>query len=46
MNKIIKNVRAWNRARKIEAQLSSLTTRELDELGIGRHGISEVAKTW
>ena len=44
--KFLKNVRDWNRARKIEAELNALSNHQLNDIGIGRHGISEVARNW
>lgn len=41
---IIDNVRSWNRARKTEAALRTLSDRQLDDIGIGRHGISAIAR--
>ncbi|MEM7068419.1 MAG: DUF1127 domain-containing protein [Pseudomonadota bacterium] len=41
---IFSNVRNWNRARKTEAALNALSSRQLDDIGIGRHGISAVAR--
>ena len=41
---IFENVRAWNRTRKTEAALNALSSRQLNDIGIGRHGISAVAR--
>ena len=42
--KLFENVRTWNRARQTRAALNALSTRQLDDIGIGRHGINAVAR--
>ncbi|MEM9332756.1 MAG: DUF1127 domain-containing protein [Pseudomonadota bacterium] len=41
---VFQNVREWNRARQTRAALNSLSDRQLNDIGIGRHGISAVAR--
>ncbi len=41
---IMQNVRAWNRARQTEKALRGLSARQLDDIGVSRHGISAVAR--
>ena len=41
---IIDNVRSWNRARQTRSALNALSNRQLDDIGIGRHGIASVAR--
>ncbi|MGI9352552.1 MAG: DUF1127 domain-containing protein [Rhizobiaceae bacterium] len=43
---IIDNVRSWNRARQTRNELSALSNRQLDDIGIGRHGIASVARNY
>ncbi len=40
----IENVRTWNRARQTRAELKTLSDRQLDDIGIGCHGINAVAR--
>ena len=43
-NNIINRYRRWRRYRDTLRELSSLTTRELDDLGITRYDIGRVAR--
>jgi uncharacterized protein YjiS (DUF1127 family) len=40
----LQNVRSWNRARKTAKALNALSPRQLDDIGVARHGISAVAR--
>lgn len=41
---IMTNIRNWRQYRTTVAELNRLSTRELADLGIGRHEISAVAR--
>ena len=41
---ILGNIRAWNRVRQTRNELSSLSNRELDDLGITRGDIPFIAR--
>ena len=41
---IIDNVRSWNRARQTRSELNALSNRQLDDIGVSRHGIEAVAR--
>lgn len=41
---IFDNIRSWNRIRQTRKELSSLSNRELDDLGISRGDIPAVAR--
>lgn len=41
---IFENIRSWNRIRQTRRELSSLSNRELDDLGISRGDIPFVAR--
>ena len=40
----VQNVRSWNRARKTAKALNALSQRQLDDIGVARHGIAAVAR--
>ncbi len=41
---ILGNIRTWNRVRQTRKELSSLSNRELDDLGISRGDIPFIAQ--
>ena len=41
---IFNNIRTWNRVRQTRNELNSLTTRELNDLGINRGDIPFIAR--
>ena len=41
---ILNNIRTWNRVRQTRNELNSLSTRELNDLGISRGDIPFIAK--
>ena len=43
---VVNSIVAWNDARVTRNALSKLTDRELDDIGLCRGDIDEVAKSW
>ncbi len=41
---IARSLKAWRQARRTQTQLSRLTARELDDLGINRGDIADIAR--
>lgn len=41
---IMQSVRTWNSTRRKEKALRGLSARQLDDIGVSRHGISAVAR--
>lgn len=41
---LFSNIRTWNRVRQTRNELNSLSTRELDDLGISRGDIPFIAR--
>jgi uncharacterized protein YjiS (DUF1127 family) len=44
LSAILSGLRRWLRARETARQLSSLSDRELSDIGISRHDIAEIAR--